>query len=344
MLTYFHLKMEVKYQVTTRAEIVASLQNEGYQIIMLDGTVPNWKPKEIDLHYDHHKERGEPIQIYEMPSPLTLIDKVCFVTTQVDADACVAACYAQLDPATFSANTYRKLSAIAFDCDHLGVPENLSDHADFAAQCVAAMKQEGFGLVKELRLNPDRKTWTVEDKEKYTSTAFERGTISLLEAVANKKSFPGENGEASEYWTELNIHVQEILDKKLISFCKDCAIFDATYFAGVYVDPRAWIKALKTIHDADSLYPMTLTARKVIVGNQYKGMSYTLGSIPLHKDLYALDYTKGTFEALSKAEKAINPDAEGWGGRATVGGSGWNTPSDLTPRGVIEIVVDTGIE
>lgn len=334
--------MEIKYLVTTRAETVAELQSEGYQIVMVDGTVPNWEPRARDLHFDHHRQGGEPIQILEMTSPIVLADKICFVTTQVDADACVAACYAQLDPETFSASTYRKLTSIAFDCDHLGVPEDLSDLADFAAQCVAAMKASSSDLVKELGLNPVRKNWSIEDKELYASEAFKKGTESLLNGCMGEK-FPGEEGEAAEYWEQVEVNTQEIIDKQLITFYRNCSVFDGNYFSEVYVDPRCWIKALKQVADINLLSTITLTYRKVFVDGEYKGISYTLGSIPLHPEQNKLDYTVNSYARLTEAERVINPDADAWGGRASVGGSGWNTLSNLSFEDVIDTVLETAI-
>jgi hypothetical protein len=69
------------------------------------------------------------------------------------------------------------------------------------------------------------------------------------------------------------------------------------------------------------------------------GIKYTIGVIPLHPKITDLDYTSGTFEALNEAENKIAPHADYWGGRKTVGGSPWNTPSRLTPEEVIDIAL-----
>ena len=113
-------------------------------IVMLDGTVPGWSPKEGDRHYDHHRTGGAKIQIHEIPdddwlhssnffenfmTEVPARNSVTIVTTQVDADACVAAAYWLMEEKP-TGEIYRKLEAIAFDCDYLGVPDRLSDLAD----------------------------------------------------------------------------------------------------------------------------------------------------------------------------------------------------------------------
>jgi hypothetical protein len=65
-----------------------------------------------------------------------------------------------------------------------------------------------------------------------------------------------------------------------------------------------------------------------------------LGTIPLHPQQKNFDFTRGVFDALTKAERDRAPNADGWGGRATVGGSGWDTPSLLTAPEVIDIVLN----
>ena len=77
---------------------------------------------------------------------------------------------------------------------------------------------------------------------------------------------------------------------------------------------------------------ITLVQREVIVENEFKGYSYTIGCVPLHPALSELDYTRGTFDSLTAKEKELNPNADGWGGRKTVGGSGWNTPQSTDPN------------
>lgn len=51
----------------------------------------------------------------------------------------------------------QKLRAIAFDCDHLIVPDDLKDLADFASQAVATLKQAAFALVEHMDLPPQQK-------------------------------------------------------------------------------------------------------------------------------------------------------------------------------------------
>ncbi|MFN6230941.1 MAG: hypothetical protein ACK4XN_12480 [Dolichospermum sp.] len=85
--------------------------------------------------------------------------------------------------------------------------------------------------------------------------------------------------------------------------------------------------------------PIVLKQRPVFVNGEFYGFSYTLDCIPQHPGLAELDYTKA-FEALTKAEREINPYAGGWSGQKTIGCSGWDTPSLLNPKEIIDIVLD----
>jgi hypothetical protein len=334
----------VNYLVTTRLEVLEEAE-PGCQVFMVDGTVPGWRPTADDFWFDHHRPGGADIQIDEMPSYIEgIIPDISglIVTTQVDADACVAAAYLQIGD-RINQHTLNKLRAIAYDCDHLGVPEELAEYADFAAQCVAAMKADSNKLVDELGLSRDRKTWTIEQKEQYASLAFQRGTEAIIAACKGDRKFPGECGEAKEYWEKVEEYTQLLLDENRVTFYRDCLLIDYKGLQGKYIDPRCAIKAYQFLchnygHECE--LPVTLAQREVFIDNEFKGYSYTLGCIPLHPKLANLDYTKWAFAALTKAEKEINPDADGWGGRKTVGGSGWNTPSQLKPERVIDIVLD----
>lgn len=336
----------VNYLVTTRLEVLEKASN-GFQVFMVDGTVPGFAPKNYDYHFDHHRDGGADIQIDEMPHSKNLeVNKDLgglIVTTQVDADACVAAAWLQID-FPISEKTKDKLRAIAYDCDHLGVPPSLANEADFAAQCVAAMKSDSNSLVEELGLSQDRKTWTIEEKEKYASLAFQRGTEALISACKGERKFPGELGEAKEYWEKVEENLQLLLNENRVTFYRNTLLIDYKGLQGKYIDPRCALKAydfLRENYGHECENPITLAQREVYIENEFKGFSYTLGCIPLHPQLKGLDYTKGSFKALTSAEKEINPNADGWGGRKTVGGSGWNTPSQLKPEEVIDIVLES---
>lgn len=324
------------YLVTTRKEVIPPDRT----IVMVDGTVPGWKSKPDDFHYDHHRPNGEAIQIEEMDNAPYLIwveGNPIIVTTQVDADACVAACWLQLSFANREVN-YRRLAAIAYDCDHLTVPSELSDLADFAAQAVAALKSESNAIVADLGLSSDRKTWTVEDKERYASEVFKRGTEWLIAACFDKRNWPGEAGEAKSYWQQVESNTQMIVAENRVSVYRDCLLFDGKGLQK-YIDPRCWLKSAQQM-GLNISTAITLVQREVIVENEFKGYSYTIGCVPLHPSLNELDYTKGVFEALTTKERELKPDADGWGGRKTVGGSGWNTPSQLTPEQIIDVVLE----
>ncbi len=53
------------YLVTTNADRLPS----DHQIIMVDGTVPDWEAKPGDLHWDHHRPGGADVQMDEIPLP-----------------------------------------------------------------------------------------------------------------------------------------------------------------------------------------------------------------------------------------------------------------------------------
>ena len=406
---------EIEYLVTTRLEVLQAYIDRGYQIFMVDGTVPGFKPREgVDYHFDHHRPGGAAIQIDEMfklPSQRCFLEESklidteydhgippqLIVTTQLDADACVAAAWLQLSEDLLTYNLQRdyelgttdaiwnarqqRLRAIAYDCDHLCVPLELVEYADFAAKSVAAMKVGNESIVADLNLPEDRKQWSIEQKEAHNSAIFEARTQQLLLAAKGFIPFPGESGEADGYFEQMRLDTQMLLDENRVTFYKSCALIDYKGLQGRYIDPRCALKAIKHLEEefaneypqceeylADS--PVTLAQREVYVDNEFKGYSYTLGIIPLHPGLAKLDYIKGVFDALTKAEWERNGyhyDASiqkllskeefehltlkdrldlvrehklGWGGRKTVGGSSWNTPSGLTPEEVIDTVLD----
>lgn len=324
----------MQYLVTTKPKTVTT------PIAMVDGTVPGWQFNPVDLHYDHHKQGGADVQIQEMEDAPVLTGGWCMVTTQVDADACVSACWLQLSPEERELNR-DKLEAIAYDCDHLGVPKRLSRWDDFATLAVGAMKSNSIEIIKDLGLPSNRKEWSLLDKECFASTAFQRGTEWLIAACKGERPFPGEMGDGEEYWNGVEENIELIIDRGLVSLYRDCLLFDGKGLSGIYIDPRAWLVAYKRLgYEPET--PVTLTQRAIFTDNQFRGYSYTLGSIPLHPGQKRLDYTKGVFAALTEAERTRNPNADGWGGRKTVGGSGWNTPSSLLPQEVIDIVLETG--
>lgn len=374
--------MNIQYLVTTRLEKVQELQEQGYAIVMVDGTVPGFIPRKgIDFHFDHHRPNGGNIQLDELPywnvwlqnssrkKNYNAITSDCvIVTTQVDADACVAAA------ALFMMSEYgelwameqvlthkvsenwlvydwpQKLEAIAWDCDHLYVPsfgqgeyygEDLSKYADFAAQAVAAMKENSNSLVSELGLNPNRREWSIEDKERFASEAFKQGVQCLVNACFGFSPFPGEQGEAQSYWEKVEANTKMLAEQGRVSLYRDAVIIDMKGLGGQYIDPRCPLRVVKQ-WDEQPKTPVTITQREIYVENEFKGYSYTIGCIPWHFQLSELDYCKGVFDALTDAEtkKGGDPQINKWGGRKTVGGSGWNAVSLLSPHEVIEVVLN----
>ena len=331
------------YLVTTKADRLPT----DNQIIMVDGTVPDWEPKPGDLHWDHHRPGGSDVQIDEIPMPQarSLIEEhatdqsPCLVTTMVDADACCAAAWVQLPREVLTPKTIDKLKAIAWDCDHLMVPDALNHYAEFAAKAVVALKASSEGLAAELGLPHERKDWTDDHWEAYASEAFQRGTEWLIDAAMGKCPYPGELGEADDYWQQIEADAQMLIDEHRIRFIETkrgvVAVCDQTHTSHA-IDPRSFYHAIpRLLHTAATqLRPEALTVRDHRAG----GTQYTLGSIPLHPEQHQLDYTQGTFDRLTQAEQAKNPESGNWGGRRTVGGSAWNTASLLTVEEIIAVL------
>ena len=92
--------------------------------------------------------------------------------------------------------------------------------------------------------------------------------------------------------------------------------------------------AIASLASLDRLRPETLLVRE----HKYGGIQYTLGCLPNHSQINHLNYTAKIFERLTQAELAKDSSSEAWGGRRTVGGSAWNSPSNLTPEEVIALL------
>ena len=313
---------------------------------MVDGTVPGWIPKEGDYHFDHHRKDGADVQIDEIPSRLLNLDlsNACFVTTQLDADACVAAAFIILtNHPEFTSRSkvddwLDKLRSIAYDCDHLQVPTSLSLYAEFAAKCVAAMKQSSKSVVERLGLPEDRKEWSSADEINYYSTAFEESTLTLVLGVLGSISFPGENGEADKYMEKIRKQVDAYIDRvSLVVLDKKVyALYDTRDIGKV--DIRVWLKITEIKYDLEKLSPITLTREN------HKGYeSYTIGVIPQHSKHHLVD-NMDLYPLLTAEEMVLDPTSSkwegnnGWGGRKTVGGSSFNNGSNLTPIQVLEVV------
>ena len=329
------------YLVTTKVSRIPA----DHQIVMVDGTVPGWRRGPQDLHWDHHRPKGADIQIDEMPVPTKSLREdlagelpPCIVTPQLDADACCAAAWFQLPRTCLQPETVARLRAIAWDCDHLMVPEQeLFQWGEFAAKAVAALKRTGAAIVTELQLPKERQTWSQQHWETYLSEGFKRGTEWLIEAAQGKRPWPGERGEAENYWQGIERDATLLLVQKrikLLSAPRGIVAVGDLRDIGHYVDPKSFNQAILSLVDLETLRPETLLVRE----HKYGGIQYTLGCLPNHPQTRHLDYTAGTFERLTQAELAKDPSSEGWGGRRTVGGSGWNTPSHLTPEEAIALL------
>lgn len=368
-------KTMIKYLVTTDINTLTNeiAKNPEAIVIMVDGTVPSWTPRANDFHFDHHKDGGADIHLHEIPRGLFLKEDVLFVTTQVDADAQMASAYLQLQPFPgILSEQYRKLEAISYCCDHLAVPEYLSDLYEFGEKAVAAQKLDSDAIADGLGLSSVRKDWSKEDKEEFATACFKIGVEQIIDAINGDAPFPGENGEADEYLENIKKGAEEFKASKKILSYKDVLIFNCCEVDG-YIDPRIPLLSAKEI--AGEKHPFTVTQRCVVNKGEFLGYSYTIGIVPLHEKVKEVDYTKNAFIALTQAELSADwnhfddavkaagkwedyrktrdnslhyaskmaywlcSEKLGWGGRKTVGGSPWNTPSKLSPMKVVDIIL-----
>ncbi|GAB4355301.1 MAG: hypothetical protein Fur0042_24530 [Cyanophyceae cyanobacterium] len=334
----------VQYLVTTEAARLPP-RDRG-QIWMVDGTVPGWQADPRDRHWDHHRPGGAPIQIEEMPlptGPRSLLDETAapprspyLVTTLLDADACTAAAWVQLPRSRLdNPSVVRQLRALAWDCDHLRVPPDLADLADWALAAGEVLQTHKTVIAERLQLPRDRQDWTADDHVRSASVGFQEFTDWLIAAACDERPWPGDGTmgdhvrQTMEQIADQLIAQQRVwfitTDRGAIAICNGRSWGDDGW-----VNPRAFYRALDHLTPPAPLRAATISIRDRADGT----LGYTLGSIPLHPDQAALDYTQGTFEALTAAERRKIPHADPWGGRKTVGGSPWNMPSHLTPEEV----------
>lgn len=349
----------MKFVVTTRVERLRELKEQGFYLIGIDGTVPKGGSDLYDELYDHHHPGGALCQIedmygYDFYVPNLDWSRVCYVTTMIDADAICASIYRYMSsmqiPYMWREDEEQILRAISYDCDHLLCPAHLESEsftAKDASMVVAALKEESNKLVNQFNLNPNRREWSVEDKEVFASAAFEQG-FNLVAKFLSKGTWDYKS-IAAPYWDKVETHVAMIIKEQRVEEYNNCLIFNASGLGGEYIDPRAWLLASKKMNFVPS-EAVTLTCRDVYSNNEYIGMSYTLGSVPLHPKQKKLDYTVRVYKELTHAESIIqaklDEEPEGyidpknpWGGRSGVGGSGWNEVSNLNPHQVIDIVL-----
>lgn len=337
----------VQYLVTTEAARLPP--RDRAQVWMVDGTVPGWQLGPGDHRWDHHRPGGAPIQVEEMPLPARsslLADgsdgrTPYLVTTLLDADACTAAAWVQLDRSILeNGAVVRRLRALAWDCDHLRVPPELADLGDWALAAGAVLQDHKRVVAQRLDLPTDAKTWTIAERVRCASIGFGDFTAWLMAAARGQRPWPGDGATGDRVRQALAATATQLIAEHRVWFVTTpqgaIAVCDGRSWAGPdTVHPRAFYQAL-----AQLAPPAPLRAETISIRDRADGtLGYTIGSIPLHPDQAALDYTQGTFEALTAAEQAKQVAPAGpWGGRKTVGGSPWNCPSHLTPEEVAAIL------
>jgi len=321
-------------------------------IVMIDGTVPGWIASPEDLHFDHHRPGGDPIQLTEIPQGIKLPKSFTFVTTQVDADACAAAAYMLLQQIpqepTEEYEAIANLKAIAYDCDHLGCPPELGKYrANLAKKAVAALKESGNAIAAGFGLPRNRKEWTEDQKIAYASEAFKLGTRWLTNACLGNCPYPGERGEADAYFERMEAMRPQVYAN--CSIYRGCAIFDQRSFEG-YVDPRLLVEWAR---ENSVTHPITLTIRdgslmpntKLVEGYEGVLYNYTLGSIPLHPSGSPKFSDKLVWAKLQELEVNLRTQFKlplpetAWGGRNEVGGSSWRDPMISFFPDIIDVVL-----
>lgn len=344
------------FLVTTDVTRVKALTVD--RVFMVDGTVPGWAKADQDYHADHHRPGGPAVQLADLidTHPPYPQDTDLIVTTQLDADACVAAAYLLLpEPLRQDKAVQQKFAAIAWDCDHLYVPDHLAELATFGAKAVAALKVQGNEIAAELGLPTDRTQWSVLDHERYASHGFEWGTRCLVAAAQGDAPWPGELGEADDYWQAVEAMAQQLIDQRRVIPVGRSVLYSSIGIPA-YVDPRATNLAIKRLGILAD-FPVVLRVGE-FHRQEHIGLAYTLGSNPQHPLARRLDYSAlEVWQSLTELEalrRGVDPTLvrshwedtlrsqilgfDPWGGRAAVGGSGWNTPSYLLPHEVIEQV------
>lgn len=340
--------MDFAYLVTTDLS-----QLPKTLIVMVDGTVPGWSPRPQDIHLDHHRPGGADVQIAEIPDGLTLAADATFVTTQIDADACAAAAWIQLQamslpPAQRDAARMR-LTCIAYDCDHLGLPADAhyAPYRSFAAAAVAALKESGGEIAAALRLPADRRVWTEAERTAHASAAFRQGSMHLIQAALGERPWPGENGEAAAYFERMEAMREQVYGQ--CRLYRGCAVLDQRVLDD-YIDARLLVEWARENGAAECV---TLTVRDGVrlpnVGllppEASPLYSYTLGRVPLHVRGSPRYGDLGVWERLAAAEahwrsqRGWSPPATCWGGRNDVGGSGWRDPAVSPPEAVLDLVL-----
>lgn len=322
-------------------------------IIMVDGSVPGWTARPQDIHLDHHRPGGADVQIEEIPTGLSIADDATFVTTQMDADACAAAAWIQLDQMMVADEQRQaarwRLTCIAYDCDHLGLPEGAEHDAyrRFAAEAVAALKESGPAIASALHLPTDRRAWTEDQRTRYASESFRAGTDHLIQAALGQRPWPGECGEAASYFARIDASRPRVYQH--CTLYRGCAVLDQRGLED-YVDARMlvdWARA----HAASEGVTLTIRdgGRLPNGGSLPAGASplysYTLGRVPLHPRGSPRYSDRGVWECLAAVEfeqrrKAGLPmPVTCWGGRNDVGGSGWRDPATTPPNLVLDTVL-----
>lgn len=345
--------MKVRYLVTTDAN-----QLPDCPIIMIDNAVPNWKPRPgIDLHVGSlssvstsvHTDRVPLGFVAEYPyvegidtSKVESSDFVCIVSPEFTVSACATAAWVQLEKEELEDTAIGSLLSIAYDCDYFQVPNKFKVFSKFATKATVALELKAFEYETILELPKNPKERSPQQKRICSSLAFKMGTEWLIDAAKGSRPYPGEMGEATEYWRELVEIALIYLEESRLQIYNDALLIDNRGLNIGYIDPRsAYIAA----RNEGLRYELSL-----VIKDSKEGYSYVLASSGLNLiTKYNAFFTLTCKEAIKRnvslhlieeswgkhnCSELIGFDP--WGGCEAIGESSNRSPSKLDPREVID--------
>lgn len=186
--------------------------------------------------------------------------------------------------------------------------------------------------------------------------SFKLCTEWLLRAIRGEEPFPGTTpGSVESFFETLQADVAEALEVQAVKFLpagegdsqRLYAVIDSRLIPRT-IDCRVLYRTSETIFPeiCDGKFPQRLSPVTLSVQrNRSGGTTYTLGSFSSHPEWPELDlHRSGVYQALSEVERqeaelsGENSVPEGWNGRRSVGGSGFNESSRLAVEQVLAII------
>lgn len=147
-----------------------------------------------------------------------------------------------------------------------------------------------------------------------------------------------ESGEAAQYLQQVEADTAMLEKEGRVSSFQGVTSISLRGLQGKDIDARCVLQVVAKGSLPAS--PITVTQREIFINNEFKGYSYKIGVVPFHPLASQLDYTAGTFDKLTEAERKINPKAAPWEGTKTAGGTGCNAVSNLSLQRIIDIALE----